>query len=63
MCICSVVAAVSWVTWTTRNSICFDKKDFRNPCDIIFSACVFMRYWSGLYSGVKQEMIEKVFRR
>jgi hypothetical protein len=38
------------------NSIYFNKKDFKSPCDIIFSAYVFMR--SGLYLGVKQE-IEK----
>jgi hypothetical protein len=47
------LAAMCWATWTTHNSICFDKKDFKNPCDIIFSACVFMCYWLGVYSGVE----------
>jgi hypothetical protein len=41
------LVALCWATWTTRNSICFDKKEFRNPCEIIFLVCV------------KQEMIEK----
>jgi hypothetical protein len=43
------LADVFWATWTSHNSIFFDKKDFRNPCDIIFSICVFMQYWSSLY--------------
>jgi hypothetical protein len=53
------LAAVCWATRTTRNSICFEKTECRNPCEIIFLACLFMRYWSDLYLGVKQEMIEK----
>jgi hypothetical protein len=52
-------AAVCWAIWSTRNSICFEKKEFKNPCEIIFLACLFIRYWSGLYIGVRQELIEK----
>jgi hypothetical protein len=52
-------AAVCWAIWSTPNSICFEKKEFKNPCEIIFLACLFIRYWSGLYTGVRQELIEK----
>jgi hypothetical protein len=53
------LAAVFWSIWNIRNNICFDKKEFKSPCEIIFLACVFIRYLAGLYSGVKQELIEK----
>jgi hypothetical protein len=53
------LAVVCWAIWSTRNSICFEKKDCKNPCEIIFLTCLFIRYWSGLYIGVCQEMMEK----
>jgi hypothetical protein len=53
------LAVVCWAIWSTRNSMCFEKKDSKNPCEIVFLACLFIRYWSGLYTGVHQEMIEK----
>jgi hypothetical protein len=37
--------------------VCFEKKDLKDPSDIVFSACVFMRYWAGIYSEEAQAMI------
>jgi hypothetical protein len=38
------LAAICWPIWKDRNSACFEKKNIKNPVDIIFSACSFMRY-------------------
>jgi hypothetical protein len=26
-----------------------DKKIIKNPCEVLLSACAFMRYWAGIY--------------
>jgi hypothetical protein len=31
----------------------------KTPSEIIFSACMLMKYWVGLYVGEEQEMIKK----
>lgn len=51
------LAAIIWATWKTRNRCCFDKKSINHPCEILFYACSFMRYWAGLYSSEMQEVI------
>jgi hypothetical protein len=35
------------------------KKNIKNPMDIIFSTCSFMRYWSGLHSVDTQKAIDE----
>jgi hypothetical protein len=52
-------AAVFWDIWKGRNELCFGKKLIKNPIDIIFSACIFMRYWVGLYPEDTQQMIRE----
>jgi hypothetical protein len=45
------LALICWAIWKARNKRCFDKKKpIKDPSEIFFSACAFMRYWSGLYS-------------
>jgi hypothetical protein len=39
--------------------MCFEKKILRNPLEILCSACVYMRYWVGLYLVVTKEVIEE----
>lgn len=40
-----------------RNRACFDKQLIKHPCEVLFTACSFMRYWAGLYPGDMQEVI------
>lgn len=42
------LAVVCWATWKARNNACFGKILIKHPCDILFSACAFMRYWAGI---------------
>jgi HJR/Mrr/RecB family endonuclease len=51
------LAAICWATWKSHNRACFEKKSIKNPCEIIFSACVFMYYWAGLYPEEAQKVI------
>jgi hypothetical protein len=48
------LAAICWVIWKVRNRACFKKKPIRNPNDVIFSACLFMYFWGGLFKGDMQ---------
>ena len=52
-----MIAAVCWSLWTTRNKMTFDKYKLRNPISIVFTACAFLTYWAGLYSGDDKEAI------
>jgi hypothetical protein len=52
------LAAVCWAIWLARNKLCFEKKNIKNPAELVFSAGMLMRYWSGLYPGDAQEVIE-----
>jgi hypothetical protein len=52
------LAAVCWAIWKARNRTCFDKKHIKSPLDIIIPACVFMRYWTRLYSDESKMTIE-----
>jgi hypothetical protein len=40
-----------------RNKTCFEKILIRDPCDIMFFVCSFIRYWAGLYSKEMQVVI------
>jgi hypothetical protein len=51
------LAAICRATWKCRNRVCFEKKLIQNPCEIIFSACAFMRYWVGLYPEKARKLI------
>jgi hypothetical protein len=53
------LAAIFWAIWKAWNKFCFEKKVIKNPSEIIFSACMFMKYWAGLYTGDEQEMIKE----
>jgi hypothetical protein len=44
------LAAVGWAIWNVRNNTCFEKKHIKSPNEILFSACMFMKYWAGLES-------------
>jgi hypothetical protein len=44
------LAAICWTTWKAKNRTCFDKKSIKSPMDVLFSACVFLQYWIGLYA-------------
>jgi hypothetical protein len=33
-------------------------RKIKNPSEVIYTACVLMQYWSGLYPGDAEEMIE-----
>jgi hypothetical protein len=37
--------------------VCFEKIQIKNPYELIFSACLFMHYWIGLYATEDQAMI------
>jgi hypothetical protein len=44
-------AAVCWAIWKAQNRACFDKKKLiKNPSEIIYSTCMFMKYWADLYA-------------
>jgi hypothetical protein len=52
------LAVICWPTWKCHNRACFDKKFLKNPSEIIFSACAFMRYWAGLHPVETQQLVE-----
>jgi hypothetical protein len=52
------LAAVCWAIWLARNKIFFENKSIKNPGEVFFSSCGLMQYWSGLYPGDAQEVIE-----
>jgi hypothetical protein len=53
------LAAICWAIWNARNNTCFErKKHIKLPNDIMFSACMFMKYWAGLYPDESQSAIE-----
>jgi hypothetical protein len=51
------LAVICWSIWKARNMACFEKKLIKNPNEVIFSACLFMQFWAGLFKG---DMYEKV---
>ena len=51
------LAAICWAIWRTRNAVIFEKKFIKHPCEIICSACAFMRFWAGLYPESMKEII------
>jgi hypothetical protein len=42
------LGAICWAIWKVRNRMCFEKKQIKNPIEIMFSVCAFLRYWAGL---------------
>jgi hypothetical protein len=51
------LAAICWSIWKARNRTCFEKKHINCPSEVLYSACIFMRYWAGLYLEETQKMI------
>ena len=51
------LSAICWAIWRTRNAVIFEKKFIKHPCEIICSACAFMRFWAGLYPESMKEII------
>jgi hypothetical protein len=49
------LAAITWAIWKTRNKIYFEDKLLSDPKDIIYHACVFLKYWVDLLSGLSKE--------
>jgi hypothetical protein len=48
------LVAFCWAIW---NRVCFEKKPLKDLSDIMFSVCVFIRYWTELYPEEEQAMI------
>lgn len=40
----TLVAAVCWAIWKTRNNACFEGKLTSNPNELVFLACAFINY-------------------
>jgi hypothetical protein len=53
-----VFAAACCAIWNVWSLIAFEKKVVRFPMVTIFSMCLFLRYWAGLY-GADDEMFIK----
>jgi hypothetical protein len=51
------LAAICWAIWKARNRTCFEKKPIKSPLDVLYSGCVFLQYWAGLYSEKMKPMI------
>jgi hypothetical protein len=51
------LAAVCWAIWKGRNKTCFEKKQIKNPGEILFAACAFLRYWAGLQNEETRQLI------
>lgn len=54
----TIVAAVCWGIWCTRNRVTFDKCIIRSPLEAVFTACSFLMYWSGLLKGIDKENVQ-----
>jgi hypothetical protein len=54
------LTAICWAIWKARNKTCFNKKSIKNPKEAIYSACLFMHYWAGLYQDEKDMIKEGV---
>jgi hypothetical protein len=52
-----VTAALCWAIWITRNKITFDRYILKSPVVIVFSMCLFLLYWAGLYYLEEAEAI------
>jgi hypothetical protein len=50
--------AICWTIWKARNRACFEKKFIKNPNEVIFSACLFMHFWAGLFKGDMKEKVK-----
>jgi hypothetical protein len=51
------IAAICWAIWKMRNQICFDRKKFHNPLEIISHACALMKHWAGLQTDIDKEAL------
>jgi hypothetical protein len=52
------LAAVCCAIWTIRSKACFDKILIKNSYKLIFSPCLFMKYWAELFAAVDQNVIK-----
>jgi len=50
-------ATICWAIWKCQNKVCFDKKNMRNPSEIIICACSFLTYWTCLHDEATQARI------
>ncbi|XBI51308.1 hypothetical protein VPH35_033832 [Triticum aestivum] len=53
------LAAICWAIWNTRNRATFEFKLPSTPFKILFSACVFINYWTGLLKGADHEAMKR----
>jgi hypothetical protein len=37
--------------------VCFEKKQLRNPGELVYSTCAFLWYWAGLQAEDTQQLI------
>jgi hypothetical protein len=47
----SLLSAVCWAMWKTRNVVYFEKKSIKSPTVIVCVASSFIDYWAGLHKG------------
>jgi hypothetical protein len=52
------LAAICWAIWKARNMTFFEKKLIKNPNEVIFSTCLFMKFWAGLFKGDMQDKVK-----
>ena len=53
------LAAICWAIWKARNKTCFEKKLIRDPSEIIFHSCSFLKIWAELLKGMDKDELMK----
>uniref|UniRef100_A0A8I7B2L2 Uncharacterized protein n=1 Tax=Hordeum vulgare subsp. vulgare TaxID=112509 RepID=A0A8I7B2L2_HORVV len=53
------LAAICWAIWLARNRATFDRKWINNSFEIVFTACAFILYWTGLQKLEMAEVMKK----
>lgn len=44
------IAALCWTIWRTRNEACFQGNYPKDPANLVFLMCYWLKYWAGLRS-------------
>lgn len=53
------LAAMCWALWNCRNKLTFEYKQMRSPFEVVYSACGYLNYWTGLMNGADREAMER----
>lgn len=57
------ISAICWVTWTVRNKVTFDAHVVRTTLEIVFTACSFLMYWTGLLKIEDRETLQGALQK